>query len=191
MLAVALACWALDGCHWVRGSGNLWASAGSGAWLFLAVAFREEILFRGYAFQRLVDAVGSWAALALASLYFAYAHWNNPGMAGATKIWATVNIALAGVLLGLCYLKTRSLALPIGVHLGWNWAQGSLLGFGVSGMELDGVLRPVFHARPPWLTGGAFGLEASLPCAVLCGLAIAGLVVWKPAGSRNAEENRP
>jgi hypothetical protein len=87
---------------------------------------------------------------------------------------------LAAILLGLCYLRTRSLALPIGLHLGWNWAQGSLLGFGVSGTtEVQGLWRPVFHGRPEWLTGGAFGLEASLPCALVCGLAIFLLGRWK------------
>jgi hypothetical protein len=107
-------------------------------------------------------------------------HWGNPGMHGATKIWATVNIALAAVLLGLCYLRTRSLALPIGVHLGWNWAQGSLLGFGVSGTtDIKGLWTPVFHSKPEWLTGGAFGLEASLVCTLVCGVAILGLWRWK------------
>jgi hypothetical protein len=86
------------------------------------------------------------------------------------------------LLLGLAYVKTRRLALPMGIHLGWNWAQGSLLGFGVSGtMDTRGWLNPVFDGRPEWLTGGAFGLEASLPCSILCGAAILGFVFWKPS----------
>jgi membrane protease YdiL (CAAX protease family) len=178
MVAVASLIRGLDGFHWVWRGGL--SSLASGFWLFLMVALREELFFRGYAFQRLLDGTSEWLALGLASLYFAYAHWNNPGMVGTLRIWASLNIAFVGVLLGLCYLKTRSLALPMGLHLGWNWTQGSLLGFGVSGLQTGSLLAPVFHERPLWLTGGAFGLEASLPCALLCGLAIAGLVLWHP-----------
>jgi len=170
----------LDGFHWARGASGGLVPMGSGAWLFLAAAFREELAFRGYGFQRLVDGAGEWPALGLMGLYFAYAHWHNPGMTGQTWLWASLNIGLAGILMGLGYLRTRSLALPIGLHLGWNWTQGSLLGFGVSGTRPEGFLAPVFHGRPSWLTGGDFGPEASLPCAVLCGLAIAALAAWKP-----------
>ena len=156
------------------------AGLAAGAWLYLGVACSEELLFRGYLFQRLESGLGAGPALGLLGLLFAALHWGNPGMAGLTRAWASLNIALAGILLGLCYLRTRSLALPIGLHLGWNWTQGSLLGFGVSGLHGGSFLTPVFHARPLWLTGGTFGLEASLPCALLCSLAIAWLFLWKP-----------
>lgn len=172
----------LDGFHWERGASGGLVLMGSGAWLFLAVAFREELFFRGYGFQRLVDGAGEWTALGLMALYFAYAHRHNPGMTGQTWFWASLNIGLAGILMGLGYLKTRSLALPIGFHLGWNWTQGSFLGFGVSGTRPGGFLAPVFHGRPSWLTGGDFGPEASLPCALLCCLAIAALAAWRPRG---------
>jgi len=139
----------------------------AGVWLYLAVAFSEELLFRGYLFQRLERGLGRWPAQALVALLFAAVHWGNPGMTGATRVWASLNIAIAAILLGLCYLRTRSLALPIGLHLGWNWAQGMVLGFGVSGLSSSGWWRPVFQSRTPWLTGGRFGLEASLPCAIV------------------------
>lgn len=181
MVSVAMIIRGLDGFHWERVADGGLSSLGSGIWLLLAVACREELLFRGYAFQRLVDGTGDWLALGLASLYFAYAHWDNPGMTRAIQFWGLLNIALAGILLGLCYLKTRSLAMSIGLHLGWNWTQGSLLGFGVSGIRLGSFLEPVFHDRPLWLTGGSFGLEASLPCAIICSLAILWMVRWKPA----------
>jgi membrane protease YdiL (CAAX protease family) len=141
-----------------RSAGNLLF----GLYLFASVSVLEELLFRGFLFQRLVAGLGAWPAqLALAGL-FAVAHWGNPGMEGATKAWATIDIALAAVLLGVAYLRTRSLALPIGLHLGWNWSQGYLLGFGVSGMDLNGWLHPVFQGLPTWVTGGEFGPEASV-----------------------------
>lgn len=175
----ALTVWGLGGHHWVWGGGGT-ASLLSGAGLFAAVAVREELLFRGYAFQRLTEGMGPWPTLLLTAGYFAYAHWGNPGMAGTTKLWASLNIGLAGVLLGLAWLRTRQLAMPIGIHFGWNWAQGSLMGFGVSGTTSGSLLMPVLHDGPAWLSGGPFGLEASLPCAVVTLLAIAGLAWWHP-----------
>lgn len=183
MASMALILGGLGGFHWVLGSGGL-AALTQGGWLFLAVAFREEILFRGYPFQRLMEAVGPWTTLVLTSAGFAFAHWDNPGMIGATRVWALANIGLAGLLLGVAYLRTRRLALPLGLHLGWNWTQGCILGFPVSGLGVDSLLVPVSHPAPPWLSGGAFGLEASLPCAVVTALAIGGLLWWKPRETR-------
>ena len=152
----------------------------SGFGIFTLVACWEENLFRGFVFQRLVEGLGVWPAQALLALLFGVAHWSNPGMHGATKAWATLDIALAAVFLGLAYLRTRSLALPVGIHLGWNWMQGHVLGFGVSGTTTaHGWVRPVFHGRPEWVSGGAFGLEASAACTLVCGVAILGLWGWR------------
>jgi hypothetical protein len=176
------------------------------------VAFQEETAYRGYAFQRLVDELRSWTtggkvatdesshsvmkhvmtalAVIIMALFFAIQHWDNPGMSGATKIWATTNIALAGALFGICYVKTQSLAIPIGMHVGWNWAQGNLLGFGVSGTtDTPGFLKPVFHAKPIWLTGGSFGLEASALCTFICTAAIVVALVWKPKSPETTPES--
>ena len=171
--------WAAGGVHWARTPGVGLSQLLGGAWLFLAVAFFEETMFRGYLFQRSVRGTGVTVTQLVFATTFALAHWSNPGMAGATKAWATANIALAALLLGFCYLRTGSLALPIGIHLGWNWTQGSLLGFGVSGTTNAGWWTPVFHGRPEWLTGGAFGLEASVMGVLVCGAAVLGLWRWK------------
>jgi hypothetical protein len=154
------------------------------------VALWEENLFRGFLFQRLVDGLGAWPAQVILALLFAQAHWGNPGMHGATKAWATLDIALAAVFLGLAYLRTRSLALPIGIHLGWNWTQGNVLGFGVSGTSVQhGWVHPVFQGKPEWMSGGAFGLEASLfgVLAVLVGI----LLLWWWQGSAGARAADP
>lgn len=179
MAATAGVVWLLGGLHWARSTGVGLPALAMGGWLFLAVAVFEEQLFRGYAFQRAVRGLGFPGGQATFALLFALIHWNNPGMAGATRAWATVNIAFAALLLGLCWRRTGSLALPIGVHLGWNWTQGSLLGFGVSGTASRGWWTPVFHDRPEWLTGGAFGLEASLPGVLVCGAAVLALWAWR------------
>jgi len=186
ILLTALLVRGLDGFHWERAAAVGPRQMGLAALVFLGVAFNEEIMTRGFPFQRLVEGGGVWVAQLVFAGLFALLHWGNPGMHGATKLWGTVNIALAAILLGFCYLRTRSLALPIGVHLGWNWAQGSLLGFGVSGStDIKGYWTPVFHGKPEWLTGGAFGLEASLPCVLVCGAAILLLWRWKGSASRN------
>lgn len=175
---VALLVRGLGGYHFERGTAG-WAGVGVAFWMFVGVAFFEELAFRGYLFQRLVGGAGPWIAQGVLAVFFALGHWGNPGMQGATKVWATLNIGLAAIMLGLAYLRTRSLALPLGLHLGWNWARGTLLGFGVSGNAEAGLLRPVFHGRPEWLTGGAFGLEASLPSVLVLIAFILWLNRWK------------
>ncbi|NWJ41198.1 MAG: CPBP family intramembrane metalloprotease [Geothrix sp.] len=182
ILVTALIVKGLDGFHWERAAGIGPRQLLAAAWAFLGVAFFEEIMSRGFPFQRLVEGAGTWVGQLVFAALFALGHWGNPGMHGATRVWATLNIGLAAILLGFCYLRTRSLALPIGVHLGWNWAQGSLLGFGVSGTtDTPGLWTPIFHGKPEWLTGGAFGLEASLPCALVCGAFI--LLLWRWKGT--------
>jgi hypothetical protein len=158
-----------------------------GAWAFTWVALMEELLFRGFVFQRMVDGMGRWPALAAMAVLFALAHWGNPGMDGATLAWASIDTVLGALLLGLAYLRTGSLALPIGIHFGWNWAQGALLGFDVSGFDQAGWLLPHLLDKPQWLTGGAFGPEASI-CSVLVD-AVAVWLMWKwkgSAGTRSA-----
>lgn len=150
-----------------------------GAYFFTFVALFEENLFRGFLFQRLIDGLGLWPAQAILAVFFGLAHWGNPGMQGATKVWATLDISLAAIFLGLAYLRTGSLALPVGIHLGWNWAQGYLLGFGVSGGKTQGWVKPVFLGKAEWISGGAFGLEASVFGVVAVLLGIALLWMWK------------
>lgn len=131
--------------------------------LMLAVALAEELLFRGVLFQRLIDGLGVWPAQVLTALLFVLTHLNNPGMEGVTKVWAGCNIFLASMLFGLAFVRTRSLAMPIGLHFMANVTQGVILGFGVSGESEPSLLTPHLRDAPTWLTGGDFGLEASLP----------------------------
>ncbi len=138
--------------------------------LFAGVAIAEELLFRGFIFQRLIAGLGQWPAQLIIAAYFLLTHLNNPGMTGSVKMMASINIFLASILFGLAFIQTKSLAMPIGLHWMANWVQGGVLGFGVSGAEQSGLLIPAFGEAPVWLTGGQFGLEASLPglmCAVI------------------------
>lgn len=149
-----------------------------------AVAVAEELLFRGFLFQRLIGAFGPWAAqLAIAGL-FLLTHLNNPGMEGSAKLLASANIFLASILFGLAYLRTGGLAMPIGIHFAANAMQGAMLGMAVSGNAQAGLLIPSFHSSG-WLTGGSFGLEASLPGLTAVVLAVALLAhprLWARTG---------
>ena len=148
-----------------------------GLYGFTFVALFEETLFRGFVFQRLVDGAGVWVAQLSLALLFAAGHWGNPDMHGVALGVAMGEIFLASLLLGLAWLRTRSLALPVGIHLGWNFLQGSVLGFGVSGFDQAGWMRPVLLDRPDWITGGAVGLEASV-FAIVVDLGLL-LVLWR------------
>lgn len=134
--------------------------------LFAGVAFAEELLFRGFIFQRLISGLGQWSAQLITAAFFLLTHLNNPGMTGSIKVMASINIFLASILFGLAFIQTKSLAMPLGLHFMANFVQGGILGFGVSGAEQSGLLIPVFSEAPVWLTGGRFGLEASLPCLI-------------------------
>jgi len=144
--------------------------------LFAGVAAAEELLFRGFIFQRIIAGLGQWPAQLIIAAYFLLTHSNNPGMTGSVKVMASINIFLASILFGLAFLQTKSLAMPLGLHFMANFVQGGVLGFGVSGAEQSGLLIPNFGKAPVWITGGPFGLEASLP-GLIC-VVIAVLVLY-------------
>jgi membrane protease YdiL (CAAX protease family) len=191
LLAVAMI-WMVGGARLELDPARSLATLARGAYVFVFVALFEETLFRGFVFQRLVAGAGAWVALIAVGLLFATGHWDNPGMHGATLAWATVELFLGAVLLGLAYLRTRSLAMPIGIHLGWNWTLGHLLGFGVSGFGQVGWFRPLLQDSPEWVTGGSFGPEASIFAVVVDVLLILVLWKWKGASPRpNAADVLP
>lgn len=171
ILAAALASALFAGVRWRPGTPTL-GTVLAGAWLYLAVAWAEELHYRGYPFQRLCEGLGPWPAQALFAAYFVFAHWQNPGMQGTTRAWAALNIGLASLLLGYAWIRTGSLAASLGIHFGWNFVQGPLLGFGVSGTRGASLLEPVLPGTSAWIHGGAFGLEAGLACAVAAVLAL-------------------
>jgi membrane protease YdiL (CAAX protease family) len=135
--------------------------------VMLAATF-EELAFRGYAFQRLIEALGPVAATLLSSLLFGLAHYQNPQ---ATLLGA-LNTALAGVVLALAYLRTRGLWMPIGLHIGWNVLLGIVFAFPVSGYRLAATGLEARLAGPAWLTGGGFGPEGSVVLTVVAALAV-------------------
>ena len=109
-------------------------------------------------------------------------------MVGSIKILASVNIFIASLLFGFAFIKTKSLAMPLGIHFMANWVQGTLLGFGVSGNDELGLLKPQFTMAPEWITGGTFGLEASLFGLVILILITGAFYIWYPSKELNNNE---
>jgi len=139
----------------------------------VAVALYEELAFRGYVLQNLRADWSLLAAVVASSCFFGGYHLLNPNVT-----WlALLNISLAGVVLAACYLVTRSLWLPMAFHFSWNFVQGPILSFPLSGLTTTGLLITRSGGNT-WLTGGAFGPEGGLfSTAVLC-LALLLLWVW-------------
>jgi uncharacterized protein len=139
----------------------------------IASAFGEEIVFRGVVFRLLEKALGTTIALVLSAGAFGLLHAGNTG---ATWV-STLAIALeSGALLGLAFVLTRKLWLPIGLHFGWNFTEGGIFGAAVSGGQNTGlIVAPL--SGPALLTGGAFGPEASIVAMAVSLIASAVLVV--------------
>jgi len=144
--------------------------------LFFAVsATTEELLFRGYPFQRLVEASNGFMALAIFSALFGYLHAGNPH---ATHL-SILNTVLAGILLSLAYLKTRALWIPIGFHFSWNWML-CLLGLPVSGLVMTPMpWKVVALPEYTWLHGGDYGPEGGLLATIVLSVGIVCLVRWE------------
>jgi uncharacterized protein len=139
----------------------------------LGTAIAEEIVFRGVLFRITEEGLGTWPALAISALLFGGVHMMNPG----ATAWSSFAIAVeAGLLLGLAYHVTRSLPLVMGVHMAWNFTQGTVYGIPVSGSSDPGFLASE-RLGPEWLSGGAFGAEASVVAVAISLVASAALLV--------------
>lgn len=146
---------------------------------FLLVAVTEEVMLRGFVLGRMLSAgMNRFVALFLSSALFSAMHLFNPNFA----LLPFVNILLAGCLLGASFLYTRNLCFPVVLHWFWNWLQGPVLGYEVSGMDSGETLLTLRLTGSDLLTGGSFGFEGSLLCTVLLvvgTLAIVGYYEWR------------
>lgn len=152
--------------------------------VFLCVGIYEEMLSRGYQIHNVAEglnyrAIGPRAAVVaawvLSSSFFGALHLFNPN----ASLLSTFNIALAGLLLGAGYVLTGELAIPIGLHITWNFFQGNVYGFPVSGLNPIGATFLTTEPSGPEIwTGGAFGPEAGLldPAATLAGILL--IMLW-------------
>tara|TARA_B100000214_G_scaffold375361_1_gene361358 strand:- start:1456 stop:2334 length:879 start_codon:yes stop_codon:yes gene_type:complete len=130
--------------------------------LFVVVAFHEEIMLRGYILRSLMESMNRYLALAVSSLIFMTVHLLNPNI----SFLGVVNLFLAGIVLGIYYVHKSNLWLPIGMHLTWNFFQGPIFGFEVSGIKSQSLIKQTVNGSD-LITGGKFGFEASLLATVL------------------------
>jgi uncharacterized protein len=135
-------------------------------------ALAEEVAFRGYAYRRLIEAMGPARATLVLSVLFGLLHTFNP-----EATWISVVITmLAGLLLALGWLRTHGLWLPWGLHFGWNASMGILFGLPVSGLTNFSSVVETRAIGRAWLTGGNYGPEAAIFTALVLLVAIGVLV---------------
>lgn len=131
----------------------------------VSAAVFEELLFRGVLFRIVEEWLGSWIALVVSSIVFGFVHLMNPEATLTGAIFISVE---AGILLGAAYMLTRRLWMSMGFHAAWNWTQSAVFSGVVSGSDsAPGLIKPVIDG-PVLLTGGQFGLEASIIAALFC-----------------------
>lgn len=178
------------GLGWVVVTGSF-ETGGSPFWiailgpivLFVSVGVYEELLFRGYQIKNLSEGLGGLigargailAAWLLTSVMFSLVHIPNPN----STLVSTTNIALAGLMLGAGYVLSGSLAIPIGLHITWNFFQAGVFGFPVSGLDsIRTSFISIEQGGPKTWTGGAFGPEAGLLTVFATLLGIALISLW-------------
>jgi uncharacterized protein len=183
-----------SGLGWVTVTGSFeslvpgapfWLAVLVPATLFVCVGFYEELVFRGYQLRNAAEGLNSSSlgprgavvlAWALSSAFFGYLHAANP----SATILSTANVALAGLMLGCGYVLTGELAIPIGLHVTWNFFQGTVFGFPVSGLRIGGAtFLSIEQGGPDLWTGGPFGPEGGLlaPAAMALGIVLTALWV--------------
>jgi membrane protease YdiL (CAAX protease family) len=147
--------------------GSFWGEIILAVILFICVGIYEELLARGFQLRNLAEGfyfpqVSPRTALIigyiLSSIIFGVLHASNPN----ASLISTLNLFLAGLFLGLGYVLTGDLALPIGLHITWNFFEGSVFGFPVSGANAGATFIAIQQGGPAPLTGGEFGPEAGL-----------------------------
>lgn len=142
---------------------------------FVIVGLFEELMFRTLPLFVFAERYPIILAVVLNGLLFGAVHMANPGFT-----WlAMLNITLAGILFAVYTLQKKNLSWAVGIHFGWNFAQGILLGYKVSGTDTPGVLvaKPIGNT---YLSGGVFGIEGSVVCTSVLAILIVYLMVRYP-----------
>jgi len=185
MGAIYVVEWALG---WLKFEGFAWEQESAAAivgglliWavIFIIGAWQEELLARGYWLQNMAEGVNLPFGLILSSILFGLLHGANPNI----SIIALLLLMVAGAFLAFGYLQTKQLWLGIGLHMGWNYFEGNIFGFQVSGLDTFRLIHQSVNG-PDWITGGVFGPEAGLIVlpAMALGVALiyAYVKYWRP-----------
>jgi membrane protease YdiL (CAAX protease family) len=153
--------------------------------VFIAVSWQEELLHRGYWLQNVEEGASLLWGVLVSSAFFSLTHLANPNFTAA----AVLGLFAGGVFLAYGYTRTRQLWLPIGLHTGWNFFEGPVFGFQVSGITGTPTLIRQSVSGPEWITGGLFGPEAGL--VLLPGLLVGALLVNRYTRNRDPQPASP
>ncbi|MEN2282146.1 type II CAAX endopeptidase family protein [Algoriphagus sp. SE2] len=124
----------------------------------ILVGYWEELVFRGYILQNLMEGLGRYLAVLVSCLIYGLIHMANPN----AGILSSAIIVFFGYLRIYGYLSTKMLWLSMGMHIGWNFFQGPIFGFAASGHRHATLLEISIISEKTWLTGGEFGPEGSV-----------------------------
>lgn len=176
VIVSAMLSWSLGRVRFDLDSCLNWSNLIPQAILLLLVSVFEELISRGYMLFCLNKAYSAKVAIIITSVIFTLMHGLNLNMGGWFGISAFVNLFVAGWLMADLTIRTKGLGLAIGFHWAWDFFQGPILGFGVSGSSIGkSLLIPTIPSGHPLLTGGAFGLEAAIPTTICLILAVIGI----------------
>jgi uncharacterized protein len=125
--------------------------------VLLLAALNEELIFRGFPLQILIDGLGEWPGMIAMSALFGAMHLNNPN----ASVLGTLNTIIAGMVLSLAYVRTRSLWISYAIHVGWNVGLGFVLGFALSGIDIASLWTTGVTGNETIL-GGNYGPEGGL-----------------------------
>ncbi len=166
-----------------RQDSNFWMEILAYVILFISVGIYEEMLSRGYELRNLAEGLNFKPLTPRAALLLAYLVSSSMfglfHLANANTSWvSTLNLIVAGLFLGLGYVLTGELAISIGIHITWNFFQGNVFGFSVSGSGTTATFIAIQQGGPQVWTGGAFGPEAGLIGLVAIALGSLLTVLW-------------
>ena len=169
----------IDSVMWKEATSTTLSAITSSLVIFIAIGFYEELLFRGYRLQNLIEGLNLTWALVISSAIFALEHLFNPH----SSLASTLGIFAAGFFMAYGWVRTGRLWLPIGLHMGWNFFEGTVFGFPVSGLSFPAIIHQT-NSGPALITGGAFGPEAGL--VMLPMIVIGGILIWVCTGGKQA-----
>ena len=168
-----------------------WGDGSMTAWLLVTallptifIGYWEELVTRGYLFQNMREGMGPGIAIVVSCLLYGLMHAANPN----ASVLSTAIIIMFGFLRLYGYLATGFLWLPMGMHIGWNFFQGPVFGYAASGQASAQVVLSHSPAGPVWLSGGAFGPEASVLIIPVIGAALLVMRAWANRDELRAEK---
>lgn len=182
VFSVMLASGFIDNVQVTAFNGSMAGVLAGSLFIMALVGFWEELVFRGYIFQNMVEGMGMKTAIIISCLLYGLVHSANP----SANLLSTAIIILLGYLRIYGYLSTGQLWLSIGMHTGWNFFQATVFGFAASGHAEARTLLTHDSVSADWLSGGDFGPEASVLAIPVVLVALVAMRLWSGAGNPRA-----